>query len=262
MAKLFDSPRLTLIRAKHHIDDFKEDVNGFMLDSHKWTFAVDHDLQSGTDIYKIKFTRSLSENLPCILFDAVNNLRAVLDQAGYASAIAWGQRTDPKCTNFPFGGNDLTALDNNIDRRRVCKDLPPQIVTLFRQCKPHKGGNDILWSLNKLCNSKKHCALVPIEIANARANFKALFSNDVVRLGFGQIDGVWDSRKRELTLVTVDAGLNTNITGSFSFDIAIQGVEVQPRKTAVSNLNAMFNEVERILLATEAECRRLGFQLD
>ena len=74
MTDVFRSPQLTLIRAHHHIRDFRETVNRFVAEK-PWTRFVDKNSNPG------KF-------LPCILFDATNNLRAVLDQVGFASAVA------------------------------------------------------------------------------------------------------------------------------------------------------------------------------
>jgi hypothetical protein len=217
MANVFDSARLTFVRAKHHADDFKAVIDNFVNDKH-WTYVVDRQTQPGQIIHKIAFTSPLPEILPCILFDAASNLRAVLDQTGYAAAIATG-KAFPKKTSFPFG-KDLTALNNNLDgRRSVCKDIPPEIVAGFRRFKPYKGGNDILWALNKLCNTKKHCSLVPLRIANRSVSI------------FGKIPAeripnklLWDGEKREVTLFTVLPIDDVKVTGHFSFSIAIGGV--------------------------------------
>src|SRR6516165_3279675 len=101
MAKLFHSPRLTLIRAQHHVDEFKSIVTRFR-DEKPWTYFTDDQFEPGRIHHKIKFTRDLPELLPCILFDAANNLRAVLDQTGYAAAVA-SNSPNPKATAFPFG---------------------------------------------------------------------------------------------------------------------------------------------------------------
>src|SRR5208282_3983089 len=183
----------------------------------------------------------------------------------YASAIAWGKRTDPKATNFPFA-DDLPGLDNNIERRGVCKHLPPKIIALFRSFQPYKGGNPTLWALNKLCNTKKHCALMPLQITNARANFNARLPPDAtVGLGFspedvGTFTG-WDSAKQEVTLATVPTEVKPHIRGNFTFSVAIDGVDVLRAQLAITALGAMRDIVAAILWRTEAECIRLGFDI-
>ena len=86
MAVLFDSPRLTLIRAKHHIDDFTDIINGFIAGK-KWTRFIDKNSDPHSDLHKVRFN-PFDPMLPCILFDAANNLRSTLDQIGYAAAVA------------------------------------------------------------------------------------------------------------------------------------------------------------------------------
>ena len=141
MGNPFDSARLTFGWAQHHIDVFKGIVEG-IVNSKAWTQVIDDKSKPGKHIHKIKFVGELPETLPCILFDAANNLRAVLDQAGYAS-----------------------------DNRGACEDLPPEITALFRGLKPYNGGNDTLWALHNLCNTKKHCALVPLYIPAPNISF-------------------------------------------------------------------------------------------
>src|SRR5579862_7995964 len=100
MADLFDSARLTFARAQHHITDFKSAITQFIGEKPQ-TYFVDTDSQPGKHVHKVTFTRDMPQMLPCILFDAVNNLRSVLDQAGAAAARASG-KASPKATSFPF----------------------------------------------------------------------------------------------------------------------------------------------------------------
>jgi len=202
--------------------------------------------------------------LPCILFDIASNLRAALDQAGYAATVASGNIKLEK-TNFPFA-DSLANLNNNIDGpRNVCRDLPPEITAIFRGFKPYKGGNDPLWALNKLCNTKKHCALVPLQIGSATV----FFVSDVIgdnwssstvspnSFGLG-----WNPEKNEITLTTTPPGVTPKITADVAFNIAIEGIETIVGEQATHVLHAMSGIVERVLMATEAECRRLRFQIE
>ncbi len=237
-------------------------IIGNFVNSKPWTYFIDKESQPGQDIYKTRFTEPLPNMLPCILFDAVNNLRAVLDQSGYASALARRQKPAPKNTAFPFG-DDPAGLDNAVFGYKVCKDCPPEITALFLSFCPYKGGNDPLWALNKLCNTQKHCTLVPFAIANASATFYSEIDHG------GSISYVtsplstygWNAAKREMTLMSMPPGKQADIRGSFSFSVAIDGVETVGGKATSIVLDAMSRIVESVLVATEAECRSLGFQL-
>jgi hypothetical protein len=148
--------------------------------------------------------------------------------------------------------------------RKAYKHLPAEILTLFLSYKPYNGPDNILWAVNKICNTKKHCALIPLRIKNALASFSAeVPDNSAIgfeRETFGRdtLFRGWIPEKREMILVTVPAGLNPNIRGDFTFTVAIEGVETMPR-AAADLLDQMFRIVEGVLVATEAECRRLGF---
>lgn len=89
----FDSPRLTLERAKHHICDLKQVVQTFT-DESPFSFVVNSETQAPKKVHKVKFNKRPPADAACIVFDAVNNLRATLDQLGYSAAIASG-KIDP-----------------------------------------------------------------------------------------------------------------------------------------------------------------------
>jgi hypothetical protein len=58
--------------------------------------------EPGRDLHKVKLTKKPPDILSCILFDASNNLRAVLDQVGYAGAVAATSQS-LKAVKFPYG---------------------------------------------------------------------------------------------------------------------------------------------------------------
>ena len=165
----FDSPRLTLERAKHPIRDLKEVIQTFT-DETPWSYLIDSESQAPSKVYKIRFHTPPPAGAACILFDAVNNLRASLDQIGYSAAIASG-KIAPRGTNFPFG-KDKEGVEAVFKKNEAHLTLPPEIMHLFRSVEPYKGGNgQLLWAVNRLCNTKKHNTLVPTMITEAWATF-------------------------------------------------------------------------------------------
>jgi len=257
MTDLFRSPQLTLMRAQHHIRDFKATVDKFVADK-PWTRFVDKDSNPGKDLHKIKFTQQMPEMLPCILFDATNNLRAVLDQAGYASAVA-GKSPSTKATKFPFGPTEEKWRNNLAGG---CKDLPTEIRALFESFKAYKGGNDTLWAVNEIANSNKHLALKPLVIANPSAFFSGRITTRKLTANVaspGEFGVGWDPGKNEITLMSVLPGTQTDINTNITFAVAIDGVETLGGQSAVGVLDSMARIVEGVLVATEAECRRLKF---
>ena len=68
-----------------------------------------------------------------------------------------------------------------------------------------------------------------------------------------------DPVKNELILMIFSPPSQIKINGDIAFDIAIEGIKTLANQPAIKVLNAMAGIVERVLVATEAECRRLGF---
>ena len=111
MTDVFHSPKLTFERAQHHIRDFERIVAEFK-DGQPWAYMIDKDFNPAEHIHKIRFDRKPPDVLACILFDAANNLRAVLDQCGYASAVA-GRSQSLKSVKFPFSKNKTEFADED-----------------------------------------------------------------------------------------------------------------------------------------------------
>jgi|SRR5579862_172716 len=273
--KRSSSPRLTTLRAEHHINDLNARINEFVSNK-PWSDRIESDPNNpGHQVHKIAFARRLPSDLSCIVFDAASNLRAVLDQVGYASAVASG-RENPKRTNFPFA-DDLAGLNNNIDGRKVCDHLPSEITALFRSFKPYKGGNNILWALNRLCNTNKHATLAPFDLGQFNLGAITEISKTAQPLpsGGGEIriegrlsgfigritaaNSSWNAEKHEITISGIPEEVGSQYKADVALNVAIDGIEVLARQPAVAVLNAMGCEVQRVGSATEAECRRLGF---
>ena len=248
MADLFTSAKSTHRHAIHRIGEFEAKITAFERDR-DWSYVIEKNADGTKESHKIKFKKIFFDETPNIVFDAVNNLRAVLDQTAYAAAVASG-KLNPKCAYFPIG-DDAAGLENVIKGR--CKDIPREIVALFRTFKPYKRGNLFIPTLNKLCNAKKHAILIPIRFDRLGV---------AVQIG-GAIFGLpheWDPEKCEITLLHVGRGTDFSRGGKFAFKINFNHDEpVIGGSEPLALLNGMAREVERILIATEAECRRLRF---
>ncbi|MFH1345147.1 MAG: hypothetical protein ABIL01_28675 [Pseudomonadota bacterium] len=272
----FESAKRTIERAKHHIDDLERHIVSFT-DDNTWTYFVEMDTDGFHQLHKIRFSRSLPDNLPSILFDAVSNLRAVLDQCGYACAVA-AKSKSLKHITFPFAKSEPFW---SAKVAGCCKDLPTEIIALFRSCNAYKGGNDPLWALNELCNAKKHFALVPM--AAGRAFLRIIPTADhpyaskfrptpeqrakgVSPAGFYAITRVkmstgspnWNATKNELLLLRTDPKEHVNYDANVSATVFIEGIDVLRGKPAIGVLQQMHDLVVAVGEATERKCRKLG----
>jgi hypothetical protein len=251
MTGLFESAKRTLSRAQHHIDDLNTQLAAFQ-QRHPWFYDIERDLNSGHEIHKIKITEdSLEWAFPCIVFDAVNNLRASLDQASYAACVANGM-AESTFAYFPFA-SDVAHWPNKIGG---FKHLHGEVRTFFERLKAYEGGNNTLWAINELCNTVKHARLVPIRIGKIEMTFPAAITQLVP---ITVSSSAFSTQTNEIVLARLNPdpqrGTNTKIT----FAIVLEHPsKVINGRQPIGLLNDMVREVERILMGTEAECARLG----
>jgi hypothetical protein len=183
-------------------------------------------------------------------FDALSNLRAALDQAGFATAIAAGRSGSH--AKLPFGDNIIEA------KSRVgsqSKGVPPEISDVMIAFQPYKGGNNLLWALNKACNTNKHEIVVPIIMSGV--------STKIVSGEFGGgplaiMGPKWDSAKQEAEIKRVGRGAKANGQFEVTFLIAFGNIEGVNSQEVVACLNATLGEVERVLVAIEVEAVKIG----
>jgi hypothetical protein len=240
-----------LARAKRQVADLDTQIKAFAKEK-PWSHVVEKDPTGATDIHKVKFTARLSDDLPHIVFEAANNLRAVLDQLGFAAANLAGNK-DPKSCKFPVGPTKEAMLNNS---KGGCKDLPAEIRTLFEGFNPYKGGNNTIWALNELANGPKHKLLSPIAIGGS-----GMFVKSLTVVGGPMVIPFprWDSDKNEIEFLRTGAGADVQYNINIAFSVALDNVEEVIRgQHPVTALSTMGGEVDRILAATEAECRRIG----
>jgi hypothetical protein len=256
-SNVFDSPRLTLERAKHHIRDLDQHIAEFTREA-PWSYVVEEsETEPPKKVHKVKFHKPLPEGWACIVFDAVNNLRATLDQIGYSAAVASG-KADPNGTNFPFG-KDAKGVENVLKKNKADLSLPPEIITLFRDGQPYKGGDlQFLWAINKLCNTKKHCKLVPTRATGATAKF-APWVPDGGPAGTGLGGSTWMPSETELILTILPPEIDPHISGNLDFTVCVDTVDIIRGIPILTVLQGAAGTITGLLTSAEAKCQWLGF---
>ena len=101
MTDLFQSSYRGINRAQEHINDLEAKIKTFF-DAKPYARVVEAHTDGVSQAHKIKLTRQIPEAFADIAADTVYNLRAALDQAGYAIASESTGKTDPRsCRAFP-----------------------------------------------------------------------------------------------------------------------------------------------------------------
>jgi len=128
-----ESSRRMIAQARKHILDLDKQIKIFN-EAVPETVTAEADPQiEHKQPYHIKFAKVVPSSLAETVSDIAGNLRAALDQAGYAVAVASGKAV-PKYCAFPFAGS-ATEFENALNGR--AKDLPQQIRALLRAFKPY-----------------------------------------------------------------------------------------------------------------------------
>jgi len=247
------SAKKKLTRAQQHSGDLETELKRFF-ENQPGTNVVEVDPTGQYKLFKVRFKNSIPDQITDITYDAVHNLRDSLDHIGYGIAVASG-RNNPQHTNFPFAP-DAAKFDQQMRGR--CKDLPDEIVSVFRSFKSYKGGNDLLWALNKVAVTNKHMLVNPMAAASHSMFIQNLtISGGQVPFGIGE-SARWDRSKNEITVMRLPAQAQIQANFGVQIFIAFGEVEVAGGQPVDRVLRAFIGEVKRVLVAVEAEARRIG----
>ena len=255
MSDPFASSRSKLAWAKENLlPDLHRRIEEFG-NLNPYAKVIEPDPQTpGWEIHKIKLVRPFPEAFGNLVGDLVGNLREALDTAGYSIAVA-ANSPRTKNTAFPFA-RDVTQMASSIGRSA---DLPKEIQSLFCGFQPYRGGDDLLWALNELCNGKKHKIVTTMGTIMWRGQASAR--------GYGRPFSMpdphkWDSTKDEMVVISLGPIAVPDAKWDYNFDfhpfVAIHEIPVVQGKPVFAVLYDLCCKVESILMAIEAESRRLG----
>jgi hypothetical protein len=244
----FHQPKCRIRRAKQHLASLDGEIRKF-LRSDPYEVSIDpHPEGVGERQWEIAF-RPVPDICNDLAFEAVFTLRAALDQAAYASAVAFGVE-NPRYAPFPIDGT-LKDFNGKIDGRG-CRDLPDEIKTLFRTLQPFKGGNDSLWALNRLRNAV-HTALIPVDIE--WASFTISYSGGYET---AHRDVRWERSKNKIIFTRRSTGhkshYDVKVTPVIGFDQAAPASS----EPAIAFLDIATRAVENVVKLTEETCRVHG----
>ena len=252
---LFDSPRALIESARDHITDLKVRLDEFMK-SGALDMIFEPDPQSSDQILKFKLLKPIPSRIKVRVFNVASELRASLDHAVYASAVALGT-PDPRRTKFPFGD---TAAQLEDDIARGCRDVPIEILALARTFEPYEAGDKTLWGLNKLRNVKNHKRLLQPSPAVEFVDYDGNAVNPVGSGGDAVIrwlKPVWNAAKQEIPLVAMPDGVHFEIKVKMRTDIAFDQAPGLQGRFVFGALNTLAGKIESIVMAIEAETLRI-----
>ncbi|NWF73353.1 MAG: hypothetical protein HXY51_09990 [Nitrospirae bacterium] len=205
------------------------------------------------EIHKLKARRrNLPRAFADVSTDAIENMRAALDQAVYAIAVAHGITNHRVLRNvaFPFSKN---VTDFHTRLKGACAGFPQEILTVLKSFKPYMGGNNTLWAINELANISKHQTLTTVAF-----RIVAAYTHEISGMGNIIFPPQWDRPQNEFVLGTAMPNTRVKYSVGFGFNIGFDDIPVIAGKPIIGVLNDMASIVDRLIDEMESEGCRIG----
>lgn len=245
--------RYSVEHAQAHIGHLEREIAAFFKEN-PYERVIQHDPHTGIDVHKIVLKQRLPRRLPGLAFDAANNLRAALDQACYAVAIAAGLPGNK--AHFPFGEDETEIKGRNRGKGKSA-DIPKEVFGVIVALKPYRSGNVLLWALNKIANTQKHETIISIGVGPG-SGLHSLETGHATVWPPIRFPPVWDRSKQEMEVMRVSHGDTPGYKLQFSTYVCINKIEGIDGVPAIGVLRDMSSVVERSLMAIESEAIRIG----
>jgi hypothetical protein len=244
--------RQRIARARAHISNLDRAVKSFILRK-PYRHVIEPHTDGIHEVHKLKAKRhNLPRSFTDISTDAIENLRAALDQAVYAIARAHGisDRRTLKDVAFPLSSN---ATDFQARLKGVCPRFREEILTLLESFKPYQGGNHTLWAISELAKISKHRTLTTVAFRIGTA-----YTHEISGFGNFSIPPQWERTQNEFVLGTAKPNTEVKYRVSFKFNIGLDDISGIAGKPIVGVLNDMAKIGDSIIDALESESCRIG----
>jgi hypothetical protein len=236
--------------ANEQIDDLKRESVKFLA-AQRYERVSKLDVDGRHTIDKLRLGGPLPDSLTRFTVQAIENLRSALDHATCAVVVGSAGK---KGTHFPFG-DTKREFDKAVRTR--CKHVPDEIKALFRSFKPYKRGNPPIWALNKICNTHKHRTI--IEPTRTIRKFTIMDVPFELWLQLSRpARPAWNRRKNEIVISRAPGEGTVHNDVEFFVGIAFGKVPIFVGAPALATLRYLTREVNSIVMAIEAEARRIG----
>jgi hypothetical protein len=248
----FLSTKLRIGRATELLDTLQADSAAFF-NANPFEFFVERDADGVSDTYKCRLTKTTPVAFDFLAVEIIEHLRASLDYLAYTAAELGGRPNSKSC-HFPIAPT-FAKLESDVIGRQKCKDLPPDILALFRSFEPYKGGKGAaIWMINELCNIGKHRFLTNVGLVSASVEVTL----QQLPLGGRILPLMWDSEKDEVSYFSLPAGVKFDRDIDATFFVAFGPSSPLAGKPVVPHLDALIRETLKVIKQTELEARRIG----
>lgn len=245
----FASPKALIAEAREDIEALSGLIEKCINDT-KGKIVREKVGQAGQIVVKAVYSKPIDPKIRVKASRVFEDLRHSLDQSVNDGALELGA---PKGGEkyFPFC-KDPADLQNQINRK--CKAVHPDLVKLIVGFQPYMGGNSELWAMSSVAGKTKHNRLLLAARYGTKINFD---QGDFFATGPMVMHMKWNEKRNELELARM--GAQATMTGDFSIpvEIVLGDAPVFGGQPIVEVLLRLADDVERIVLAIEAETARI-----
>ncbi len=252
---IFHDARATYERGKKHFEDFDRQLRAADVGDHY--FAVDpHPQNPALRVWKCKIRRTWPEELSLIAADCINNLRAALDQATYACAVADGKTGEQ--AGFPFSHSKQGVLARHNPGSSSCQ-IPKTIFDKIVECGPWvepglPPEQNFLPALNEVRNSNMHRLICRAYMYPQQCDLRFVSATKVHPL----VPPEWDIEEEALILGVGAPDGRLSVDWAIRMIISFGDVPLLVGLPAEEVLRTMVETVGTVLDRIEAEARVLN----
>lgn len=164
MTNVFPGPRLKIDRARHHVSELQQLLEG-LATSNMFRLTA-----RGNSI-GVEIDKDFPPQVPLLIGDAIHNLRSALDIMICALVTLCGGTITTR-TQFLFRPT-LPELLKDADKDSL-KGVDRAIIAFIVQnIKPYRGGHNSLYALHELDILDKHKLVIPVAVATGIAGVSA-----------------------------------------------------------------------------------------
>lgn len=246
----FSGPFARINSASAHLSHLKALQAEFMSsDAFKWAT----DCHEGVWTNKLVQRKDLPDKFEHVVWDVIQNLRASLDLAVCATALAEKADVDEapnlKETYFYFAGNQDQWERHHKGRTRAA---PSYARDIMRKFEPWADGNTTLYALSKVSSVTRHQLITPTVLGNSSTIMRsnAMFNGPgPMRIGVHQ----WNPQTRELIITETGFRIPVPIEGyEFTTFLAFGNVAPVAGEPIIPMLNALLDMCEEIVHTLQA----------
>lgn len=249
--------RTKIKRAKSHIQNF-ETARASFFGHDPYVVGTQRDPETRQLIYYVVSVEDVPPLLSSIVGDAIQNLRTALDYLAYQLVVV-GTGSEPSDrVYFPIFNSEKEYEAKKLGK---IKGASEDAIKAIDSLKPYKGGNDLLWQIDKLNIVDKHRLLLTVGSAFCSVDLGAHMSQmmqsafpdrdfPTIPLFVRPADKLCPLKAGDILLVDApDAKPNKNM--KFAFDIALSEPGIIQSESLLETLNDMANLVETIIAPFE-----------